>query len=92
MALAQRVERLEARVTAEQKELFQEAANARGQSLTDFVIGSVREAAVAALRERDVIELSRKDQEAFVEALLGPARVNVRLRAAAKRQGYLRER
>ncbi len=92
MALAQRVERLEARVTAEQKELFQEAADARGQSLTDFVVGSVREAAVAALRERDVIELSRRDQQAFVDALLAPAHVNVRLRAAAKRHGYVRER
>lgn len=92
MAVAQRIERLEARITQEQKELFKEAADVRGLTLTDFVVVSVREAAVAALRERDALQLTRTDQEAFVSALLGPARINKTLRAAAKRHGYLRKR
>jgi uncharacterized protein (DUF1778 family) len=92
MAVAMREERLEARVTAEQKELFKEAAQLRGQTLTDFIVSSVRETALAVLRERQVVELSRRDQQAFVAALLGPAKPNRRLREAAKRQGYLANR
>jgi uncharacterized protein (DUF1778 family) len=92
MALAQRIERLEARVTTDQKELFKEAAEARGQSLTDFIVSSVRDAALAALHEKQVFEISRRDQQAFVDALLSPAQANDRLRAAAERHGYLLER
>ena len=43
------VGRLEARITAEQKRLFKEAAAVRGVSLTDFVVNCVHEAAVRTL-------------------------------------------
>lgn len=92
MAVAMREERLEARVTSDQKKLFKEAAQLRGQTLTDFVVSCVRETALAVLRERHVVELSRRDQKAFVDELLGPAKPNLRLRKAAKRQGYLVDR
>ena len=39
-------ERLEARISPEQKPLFKEAATLRGVTLTDFVVSSVHEAAV----------------------------------------------
>src|SRR5436190_2186232 len=63
-------ERLEARVTPEQKELFKEAANLQGVTLTDFIVSSVHQAAVRALEARHVLELNRRDQKAFVKALL----------------------
>jgi uncharacterized protein (DUF1778 family) len=75
-------ERLEARVTSEQKELFKEAANLQGVTLTDFIVSSVHQAAVRALEARHVLELSRNDQKAFVKALLSPKTPNQRLRAA----------
>ncbi len=85
MALA---ERLEARVTAEDKELLQEAAAAKGLTLTAFITSSAREAAIKVLREQRVIELSRKDQRAFAEVMLNPAAPNENLRTIAKRPGF----
>jgi len=78
-------ERLEARVTPEQKELFKEAADLQGVTLTDFIVSSVHQAAVRALEARHVLELSRHDQKAFVKALLHPEGPNQRLRAAWSR-------
>lgn len=78
-------ERLEARVTAEQKELFKEAATLQGVTLTDFVVSSAHQAAIRALAARHVLGVSRNDQKAFVNALLRPQPPNERLRAAWSR-------
>lgn len=75
-------ERLEARVTAKQKALFREAADLQGVTLTDFIVSSVHQAAVRALEARHVLDLSRTDQHAFVQAILRPTSANARLRAA----------
>ena len=85
MATAQR---LEARITREEKKLLQEAATAKGLSLTAFVTSAAHEAAVRTLQERHVIELGRRDQDMFVQALLNPEPPNKRLRAAARRHGF----
>jgi uncharacterized protein (DUF1778 family) len=77
--------RLEARVTPEMKAMFQEAADLEGLSLTDFLIRSVREAAQRTFRERESMELSRRDQALFVQALLDPPMPNARLQKAAQR-------
>jgi uncharacterized protein (DUF1778 family) len=81
-------ERLEARVTADEKELLQEAAAAKGLTLTAFVTSSAREAAIKVLREQHVIDLGRKDQRAFAQAMLDPDAPNKRLRTLAKRPGF----
>ena len=81
-------ERLEARVTAEEKELLQQAAAARGLSLSAFVTSSAHEAALKVLREQHVIELGRRDQLAFAQAMLRPDAPNKRLRSLAKRPGF----
>jgi uncharacterized protein (DUF1778 family) len=85
MAIAETTERLEARITPDQKDLFKRAASLRGVTLTDFVVSSVYEAAVKTLEAVHVIEFGRRDQLAFVDALLNPERPNERLVAAAKR-------
>jgi uncharacterized protein (DUF1778 family) len=87
MALAAR---LDARITVEEKELLEEAASAKGLTLTAFVTSSAREAALKVLKEQHVIELGRKDQQAFAEAMLNPAPPNERLRALAKQSGFKR--
>ena len=83
-----RQERLEARITKSQKTLFEKAATLKGTSVSQFVIASAQEAAVRTHEEQQIIELGRRDQEIFVNALLNPTSPNERLRAAVKRHGY----
>ncbi len=82
-------ERLEARVSAEQKEVLQRAAALHGQSLSDFVISRAFQAAQEAIREHDIITLTARDSQLFVETLLNPPAPGAKLRAAAAR--YSRE-
>jgi uncharacterized protein (DUF1778 family) len=83
-----RDERLEARISRDQKALFQRAAALQGRTLTDFVIASVHDAAVRVVEEAQTIRLSAEDSRVFAEALLNPREPNARLKATARR--YLR--
>lgn len=74
--------RLEARLSAEQKEVMQYAADIEGRSLSDFVVEKAFDAAQRVIREHDVMALSARDSRAFVEALLNPPAPNDALRAA----------
>ncbi len=76
-------ERLEARITPEQKALFQHAVDLAGRSLTDFVISSVQAAAEATIRTHRVLELTARETDVFLAALQHPPAPNQRLRAAA---------
>lgn len=80
-----RAQRLEARVTAEQKSLIERAAALQGRTITDFVLTSVQDAARRTIEEHQQLELSVRDSEAFVEALLNPQPVNDRLRDTVRR-------
>ena len=80
-----RSERLEARVSREQKTLFLRAAELQGRSLTDFVIASAQEAAIETVRTHDALVMSERDRQAFVSALLAPPAPGKRLEQAAKR-------
>src|SRR5882757_5150019 len=80
-----RAERLETRVTAEQKNLIERAAALQGRTITDFVLTSVQDAARRTIEEHQQLELSVRDSEAFVEALLNPRPVNDRLRDSVRR-------
>lgn len=80
-----RAERLEARITAEQKALIEHAAALQGRSITDFVLTSVQDAARRAIEEHEIVSLSVRDSQAFVEALLNPPEPGARLREAAAR-------
>jgi len=82
---ARKSERLETRVTPEQKELVQQAAALQGRSLTDFVSASVQQAAEQTIREHKVITLSAHGSRVFMEAILNPKPANDRLRQAAER-------
>ena len=87
MAIAETTERLEARISPDQKDLFKRAASLRGVTLTDFVISSVHEAAVRTLEAMHVLEFGRRDQQVFVDALLNPEPPNRNLTRAARRHG-----
>ena len=81
-----RAARFEARITEAQKALFQRAAVLGGhRTLTDFVINSAQEKAEAIVRDSEILRLSEKDRQSFVEALLRPPTPNKKLRQAATR-------
>jgi uncharacterized protein (DUF1778 family) len=80
-----RAERLEARVTAEQKRLIERAAALQGRTVTDFVLASVQDAARRAIEEHQQLTLSVRDSEAFVDALMSPKPVGDRLRDTVRR-------
>ena len=87
--IASKVERLEARVSPETKELCQKAARIQGRTLTDFVVHSAVELATRTVREHEFIELSRRDRAAFVKALLNARAPNARLQKAMERHNQL---
>jgi uncharacterized protein (DUF1778 family) len=88
-ASPKREERLDARVTREEKELIESAANLRGTSSSDFVRMAIREAALKTIREYESLTLAERSRNIFVEALLNPPKPNQKAKAAAKR--YKRE-
>lgn len=80
-----RSERLEARVTADQKKLIEHAAALQGRTVTDFVLASVQEAARQAIEDHQRLDLSIRDSQVFVDALINPQPVNDRLRETVRR-------
>ena len=80
-----RAQRLETRVTAEQKTLIEHAAALQGRTVTDFVLTSVQDAARRTIEQHQQVVLSVRDSQAFVEALLTPKPVNDRLRDTVRR-------
>ena len=86
-----KVARLEARISPEQKRLFERAAELQGRTLTEFVVRSTLEAAQEAVRENELMSLTARDTKALVSALLKPPVPSVRLKRAAKRYQSLME-
>ena len=80
-----RSERLEARISSDQKDLFVRAAELQGRTLTDFVIASVHEAAVRTIDDMQAIRLNEQESRAFVEAICNPREPTPKLKAAARR-------
>ena len=80
-----RSERLEARITTDQKALIQRAAELEGRSVTDYVVSSVQDAAKRTVEAHDLMVLSAADSRAFVDALLDPPPISDRLRDSVRR-------
>jgi uncharacterized protein (DUF1778 family) len=79
------IARLEARIKPEVKELWQQAADLEGRSLTDFVIASVQAEAIRVIEQHQRLKLSREDSQALAEAILNPSPPNAALKAAMQR-------
>jgi uncharacterized protein (DUF1778 family) len=78
-------ERLEARLTPEQKAHIEHAARIKGTSVSDFVVLSADDAAIRTIREQEVLVLNERSREVFAQALLHPPAPGRRLAAAAQR-------
>jgi uncharacterized protein (DUF1778 family) len=77
--------RLEARISAEDKEFLKRAADLQGCSLTEFVVRSAQDAARKAVKEHQIMSLTIRDTEVFVKALLKPPAPSKKLKRAAER-------
>lgn len=86
MAATAKLERFAARIQPEEKRMLERAAKLTGRKLTDFVMGSARDAALQAIERYEHLTLTDpRDREAFVDAMLNPPTPNDRLREAARR-------
>ena len=84
-----REERLVARVSGADKQLFQRAASLEGRSVATFVIAHAREVARRIVADYETIELDAVQSRRFVKALLNPdpaAPTRLKKAAAAYRQ------
>ena len=78
-----RTQRIEARIAPKALDLIKRAAEAKGSSLSDFVVAAAREAAARELDEQNMIRLSAQEQRRFVALLLNPPKPNKALQRAA---------
>ena len=85
MAAGTRKERLEARITTEQKKLFMRAAELQGTSLTEFIMRNLQEAAQRTIKEHERLELDAQERELFITSLLNPPAPSENLRKANER-------
>jgi uncharacterized protein (DUF1778 family) len=76
--------RLEARLPAQVYATLKRAAQLKGRSLTDFVVGAAHDAAQRAIAEENLIRLSAEDQRRFAEALIDPPVPNAALKRAKR--------
>ena len=88
-AVGKRTERLDARVTKEEKRVIETAASLRGISVTDLMRTTITDAATKIIRENEILILSERERQAFVRALMNPPRPNDAAIAAVQR--YRRE-
>jgi uncharacterized protein (DUF1778 family) len=81
-----RSQRFDARLSPQDKRLLDRAAEISGRSLTEFVIGTAKEAALRTIARYDGVVLANADDQAtFVRALLDPPAPNRHLRRAVQR-------
>jgi len=78
-------ERLEARVTLEQKKMIARAAALRGSSVTEFVVASAQQAAADVIKDVELLTLHDEARDVFVSAILHPPKPNEAARKAARR-------
>ena len=69
-----RSERLQIRLHPRDRALFKEAAEAKGISLTEFVVSAARPAAQEALADRTEFALTPEQRQAWEELNARPAR------------------
>lgn len=80
-----KMERLEARISKHEKIRLMQAAELEGSTLTDFIVRAAQEAAKKTLERMEVLKLTARDRETFVNALIMAPSPSPRLREAAAR-------
>ncbi len=84
-----RTDRIEARVSREQKDLWTWAADLEGCTFTDFVVRALQTAAEQAVQRHQIMRLSARDTQALVDAIENPREPSERMRRYARREREL---
>ena len=79
--------RLEIRLKPDAKDLIQQAAGLRNQTVTQFVLATLSEEAGKVVAEHQQAVLTDRDRDAFLKLLDAPPKPNKALRKAAERHG-----
>ena len=69
--------RINLRASADQEQLLRTVARQKGQTMTEFIVGSACEVAERELADQTEFSLSPEKWRAFVEALEKPAKIAV---------------
>ena len=77
--------RLDFRVSREHKRVIEHGATVTGQSLSDFAVTHLVQAAQQAIDQATITRLSLHDRDAFLKLIEFDARPNKALKAAADR-------
>lgn len=76
-------DRIDVRISKEQKEFFRYASELRGfKNLSEFVVHCVFVESTKIVKDNNLIVSSLEDKEIFVEAVLNPPSPNAKLRTA----------
>ncbi len=79
-----RTERLDARLTAQQKEVLERAAAAVGNTVSGFVVQAALASAQEVLLHQELLVLSARDSRTLAEALASPPEPTEALLRAAR--------
>ena len=82
-----RVERLGFRLDEETKDLIERAAYLSRRKVSDFCLTALTETARRTIAEHEALELSKRDREAFFDALINPPKPSERLARALAAHG-----
>ncbi|MGH6942735.1 MAG: DUF1778 domain-containing protein [Geminicoccaceae bacterium] len=82
-------ERVNLRIDVESKQALERAAAYAGSSLSDFVITRALAAAHEVIRSQETVTLSRRDWDAFLDAIENPPEPNENLKRAVRRHDEL---
>jgi uncharacterized protein (DUF1778 family) len=88
--MATKSERLEMRLTRDQKDLIERAARIKGLDVTSFAVPTVLEAAQEIVGRQSVTVLSDRDFKRFLQILDAHEEPAPKLKAAVKRLKKLR--
>lgn len=69
MAISTRKERIDIRITVEDKDILEKAAEYNNLSLSSYIISVVLRQAKIDLRDNEIIVLNSNERDAFVRAL-----------------------
>lgn len=90
MATTIKDSRIDVRLSKSQKTLLEQAAAARGKSLSEFMVTVSTEAAEMVLADQNRLSLSEEAMQSFIARLEEPPRVLPKLKALFERPSVLK--
>ncbi len=87
MVKTEKMDRIDLRVTREQKEVLARAAAISGVSMSSFLVSNALSEAKKIVSKNDTISLSTRDRDLFYSLLKNPPKPNKNLVRLMKNQG-----